>query len=470
MSRRRNAGLMAALALLLTSGAMSGRVATAEDEATTVVFEVGSPISNLRRVDATGDGRMDLLLLSGRTVSIFGAPNGKRPPAKALHTIELPTTVSFVDGGAADGKQAGLVTLGTEGLQTLALVGQDSAARTDDGIPWRDTDRPSFIALRRPGGILLPRASGYRWIGKEQIDVPLQPSRSVQAAGEFLEDASTVTTAWPEAVIGRSPADAARRAVWVLEGRSLLAQHAAGRVRYDLAFLPSGGERRLVDLDGDDLPDLLHIETTNKTGAYAFFRTRPSKAGADRGPNHRPQLSFLKLSGFQLDPVLVDLDRDGDLDFVITTIEVDAKNMLRALRAGRVTAQTQAFLNQGPEQGFRNQPDAVIRSDVGVRLRFTYSGSIEVERTLTIVADGDFDGDGRKDLAIRTGPSTLTIRRGTAAGVWEAEGRPLEIPPPATGGNIEGYSVDLDADGRHELVLVYRGDEKHPDRVVWMRP
>lgn len=470
MPWRRSTRLTAGLALLLAFGALPGGRASAEDDATTVVFEVGSPISNLRRVDATGDGRMDLLLLSGRTVSIFGAPKGKRPPAKALHTIELPASVSFVDGGGADGTQAGLVTLGTEGLRTVGFTGAGDATKAAEGIGWRDPDRPSFIALRRPGGILLPRASGYRWIGEQTIDVPLQPSRSVQAAGEFLEDASTVTTSWPEAVIGRAPAHAEHRAVWVLEGRSLLAQHAAGRVRYDLGFLPPGGERRLVDLDGDALPDVLHIETTNKTGAYAFFRTRPTKEGASRGPDHKPQLSFLKLSGFQLDPVLVDLDRDGDLDFVITTIEVDAKNMLRALRAGRVTAQTQAFLNQGPDQGFRNQPDAVIRSDVGVRLRFTYSGSIEVERTLTIVADGDFDGDGRKDLAIRTGPSTLTIRRGTAAGVWEADGRTLEIPAPDTEGNIEGYSVDLDADGRHELVLVYRGDEKHPDRAVWMRP
>src|SRR5205814_4151814 len=127
---------------------------------------------------------------------------------------------------------------------------------------------------------------------------------------------------------------------------------------WSTAFLPPVGDGRVViaDLDGDGTPDVCHEATTNDSGAYSFFRTPPpDKAPAVKhrgGPvpapsgDLRPARGRLKLSGFQFTPDYVDLDGDGLRDVAITTIDIDATNITRAVLQGRVTAKTRAFLNR----------------------------------------------------------------------------------------------------------------------------
>ena len=110
-------------------------------------------------------------------------------------------------------------------------------------------------------------------------------------------------------------------------------------------------------------------------------------------------------------------------------------------------------------------PDAEVDSPIGVRLRFTYAGAIEVKRSFTIVTTADLDGDGRKDLVIRTAPDTLSVHRGTASGVWEKEPALVPIPPMGTSPDVEGYAADLTGDGKDDLVLLYRAPPGGEDRV-----
>ena len=92
-------------------------------------------------------------------------------------------------------------------------------------------------------------------------------------------------------------------------------------------------------------------------------------------------------------------------------------------------------------------------------------------RSLTILVTGDYDGDGRKDLAIRTDGETLTIRRGMPGrAVWAAEGRDVPIPPVGDSPGVEGHAADLTGDGRDEVVLLYRKPHGGRDRVWVIRP
>ena len=95
-------------------------------------------------------------------------------------------------------------------------------------------------------------------------------------------------------------------------------------------------------------------------------------------------------------------------------------------------------------------------------------------RSFTILLDGDFDGDGRKDLAIRTAPNELTIHPGVAVegGIWaDAQAAiTLQIPPKAEHPDIDGYTADVDGDGKDEIVLVYRKTPGGKDRVRIVDP
>jgi hypothetical protein len=177
----------------------------------------------------------------------------------------------------------------------------------------------------------------------------------------------------------------------------------------------------------------------------------------------------IRLSGYQLPPAHPDLDGDGRPDLVVTTIEIDAGNTLRALRGGSVAAKTKAFLNRsraGEGDLFPGRPDAERDSDIGVAVRFSYTGAIDVERTYTILSGADLDGDGRKDLVIRTGPDRLSVWPGTERGVWATEPAAVAIPELGPHPGVEAHGADLTGDGRDDLVLVYAAPPGGKPRVV----
>ena len=458
---RRRAALLALAALLLL-GEATGAPAVLELEGITA-------IDGLQIEDVDGDTIADLLVLQGRALSVWRGRKGRMPAAQPTWQRALPADVSFVD--ALRGDRPAVLTAGAGGVEMLALDGSQPDRMdiyAQDPLAWKDAARAVFADLGRRAGVLLPSAQGWVFRPREggSVQLPLTPYRDVQSPGPFLEDTCTIVQALPEVFVGAAaPAESKAAALWAIDGRTLVAQTADGRVTYDLSFLGAEAgaafDQTLVDLDGDERPDVLHRIHTNRETRYGFFRTRPVSEDTTAGPSHKPATSAIFLSGFQLDPDLVDLDGDGLKDLVVTSMQINAPNMLGALTSGRVTAETRAFLNrwkQGKGVFFDAEPDAVVRSQIGVAVQFNYAGNIEVVRSFTILLGGDFDGDGRKDLAIRTGPDELTIRRGAAAGVWveEKDALVVKIPPKADHPDVDGYTADLDGDGKDELVLVYR--------------
>jgi hypothetical protein len=466
----RLAGLFGALLALLLA---PKRGAGAEERS--VLLTGPSKVQGLLRADVDGDGVLDLLVLEGRSVWLWRGRSGALP-APSGRTVVLPDDVSAVD--VAGGER--LLVLGTSGARLVDASGRDApsppsgetepGARPGETLAWRDAERATFADLVRGDRWLLPTSQGWRLAppgGDDATTFEVEPLRHVASAGPFLEDSAAVTWAWPEVLEG------AGGSLWAVSGNRLLGRTGAGTTAYDLSFLPGGGERRLADLDADGVPDVIHGEGTNQELRVAFFRTPPPPEGGGRGGDLKPPLATLHLTGFPIDPRTLDLDGDGRPDFVVTTIEIDTKNVLLAVTKGIVTASTRAFLNRrsGPSAPlFASEPDATVTSDIGVRIRFGYAGNFEIQRSFTIVVDGDYDGDGRKDLLIRTAPAEMTLRRGVKGGVWEEEGRRLEIPAPGASADLEGFAADLDGDRKDEVVLLYRGPPGGKDRIFVVRP
>ncbi len=333
--------------------------------------------------------------------------------------------------------------------------------------------------FRDDGVKLLPTNHGFELHGpnRSTVKMAVEIDAHITEAGPFLEDTTDVVIAYPEVLLGAGPTSAkgdAGKTLWALSGSALVAQTSRTRTTYDLSFLPRDGDRRILDLDADGRPDVIHRSSTNFEGSYVFFRTPAAKPDADgkapkAGPRPSPANTVLRLAGNQSGHDFVDLNADGRLDFVVTTIDVDGKNTIGALTSGKVTAKTRAFLNRSGDadakRWFASEPDATVSSEVGVRIRFTYAGQIDVQRQLTIIVDGDYDGDGLLDLAIRTGPETLTIWPGRKDGGWAKEGKETAIPPLGAYADIEGYAYDADGDGKDEVFLVYRVEHRDGSRT-----
>lgn len=476
----RRVPLLLALALVL------GAPPQADAAPTTIELETGSVVSDIRigRIDA--DDVPDILMLEGRTLRIWRGRRGKAPTPQPTWRIQLDDAVNFVATSVPADAET-LTTLRSDGIRALTLPGGKTQPQPPQqpgyALGWRDPEQARFAALTRAGRSLLPTENGWRLLDAgAPVDLTVSRYRKLTAPGPFLEDTCTVLQALPEVFVG-TPAGPADKgpALWAIDGRALIGQSRSKRVRYDLSFLSAEAgatfDQTLVDLDGDDRPDVLHRIHTNRETRYGFFRTKPAATGAASGPSHQPATTALFLSGFQLDPDLVDLDGDGLKDLVVTSMQVNAPNMMGALTSGRVTAETRAFLNRwrdGKGRYFDAKPDAVVKSQVGVKVQFNYAGNIEVIRSFTILLDGDFDGDGRKDLAIRTGPDELTIHPGVAgeAGVWAdtKSARTVKIPPKGVHADIDGYAADVDGDGKDEIVLVYRKGLGGEDRVRIVDP
>jgi hypothetical protein len=435
-----------------------------------VPIDLEAPLVTLRIADVDGDGIEDLVALDAqRRLRVWCGARGRGCAAGPTYAAHLADDVAYV-ALATHGPAPGYLEVGRQGATRRSWAGGDPLSLPGARrLPWTSGSGAVLADLATADGdLLLPTDTGWQLTrpGAAALDVPVRPGRRLAAAGTFVEDVTTATVAWAAPFVGRDAADKDARTVWVLERRALLAHGSDGSVRrWALPAPPPQGERRLLDLDGDGRPEVVERSGTNQEGHYALARP----VGAD-GAARFESLGGFHLAGFQLEPEWVDLDGDGRLDVVITTIPIHGANILRTITASRVAAYHNAFLQRADaRQPFATTPDRVLESEIEVQVRFTYAGTIEVDRALTLLVDVDVDGDGRRDLVRRDGPATLRLHRGTATGVWAPEGEAIAIPPMGASPNVLAYGGDLDGDGKDEIVLVYRAPPGGRERIVLLR-
>lgn len=474
------------LATALWSVCPTSGPATADD-GPVLTLEAPGSVWGLR-ITKNDEGGRDLWIVAGRDVHQWRGVKGKPFPKVATAVFHVPDGATYV----APGREVGTAT---ERTQTLLALGRTEALRivagrgvaVEEGLevdmPWSDPQRAVLGDFVDGKSLFLPTSAGLRfvpdWIGapSRSVLLPLRPTRNVTASGPFVEDGATVRVSWPKPMVVSSwPKVGDPAAVFWIGGDGIHA-YAPGKEGayvdrvWSTAFVPKDGERRdsLVDFDADGTPDWAHAATTNESGSYAFFKTPTEGADHPSPTAERPSpRGSVRLTGFQLPAEFPDLDGDGRKDLVVTTIDIDGTNVMRAVLQHRVTAKTHAFLNRSAKgaEFFAPAFDAIQESDIGVQILFTFSGSIEVKRSFTILTTADLDGDGRKDLVIRTGPETLSVYRGTAEGVWATKATTIAIPAMGRSPDIEGYASDLDGDGRDDVVLLYRAPPGGADRTV----
>ncbi|MEL7485270.1 MAG: VCBS repeat-containing protein [Planctomycetota bacterium] len=199
----------------------------------------------------------------------------------------------------------------------------------------------------------------------------------------------------------------------------------------------------LTDLNGDDLPDLVTLETIS-TGVFDKQTTyRVHLANADAGFNTTSD-TVISSKGYQFYIRTVQLEEDR-IAIVSPGVRIGVRTIIGALFSRSVTLDI--AVHTSDDSGvIAEAPSAEIRAKV----RFDF-GSGQAE--FPTVEFGDLDGDGRQDLILKRGRDKLGWRRNLGDGMFDRRGTEIDLVAPKNGSNV--FTADLDGDGTDEVIARY---------------
>ncbi|MFG0316640.1 MAG: FG-GAP repeat domain-containing protein [Planctomycetota bacterium JB042] len=466
-----------------------------DGEAETVRLPVEGRATAVRFADVDGDGDRDALVSTSRAdggafargVALFlRTARGGRFEAAPSARLDVGGDALFVDAADLDGD-------GREELLVLDVAGL-SRHRYRDGRfaeGERVVDVPSFFRATagpelpfvdlakdldgdRRDDLLIPGRDGYVFLRAtdDGLDGPHalvseSSHRLSSGPNEAFRVKSRLARPTPVDWDGRGGGDLMLafegQLVRVALGRS--GPPAAPEVLLDLTSLEDGGKAgedglvthdgRLRDIDGDGRCDLLFARRVARPGLVNAATTRNVLFLADdlaRGRVPKPR-QVIRTDGLTSPPRLFDLDGDGALELVVTTVRTDVLSKLREsmLSAARVTFDV-----------FRFEPERRRFSDAPV---FSTTLAVPADALLEVGAYGwvtfkaDYDGDGRPDLATyHAGEGRLRVRKGEEErGFFSST--PISYadePFFETSVALEApfFAEDVDGDGPHEAVAV----------------
>lgn len=196
----------------------------------------------------------------------------------------------------------------------------------------------------------------------------------------------------------------------------------------------------LADLDGDGDADLI-VHRTTGTLASSRSETRiHANLGGGADPLAAPQGSLIEEGGLATAD-LEDLDGDGRAELVQSVLPFGIAQLARILVRGQAELELRVY---GFEAGKVGTPQ--LRWSDELTLPFDF----KTARVTSLLPkfEGDYNGDGRRDLLYGDADGNALVRLGEPGGAF---GRiAASVPLKALGGATT--SADLDGDRLHELI------------------
>lgn len=459
--RRRLAAALPLLALLVTD-------ATAEQVALPFLPQTG--FVDLR---FAGDGR-DTLALAGR--------DDEGRPRLALVTVEdgtaratdrpLPDDAVAIDAGPGpDGGDALYVLAADRVLRIVApdaplepvarasslYRGRSFAPITASVDLARDIDGDDDAELVMQGFDLLTVIDGESFDRRFELALPAirrsferaQNYRPVRVAPAVTADGATLVAVRGDDLLrfdlGR-PGEVTpdiRPLAFGLSSERDIERFYNGDAELDQRDVTLREPELLVDLNDDELPDLVTLETRSegvfdKQTTYGVHLAREG-LGFDTTPD-----TEIRSKGYQF-YLRIERLEPGRIALVAPGVRIGLRTVIGALFSRSVTLDI--AIHAADDAGtIPSEPSAEIRAKV----RFDF-GSGQVE--FPTVAFGDLDGDGRRDLILKRGRNGLGWRRNLGGGRFDRDDEPLDLPAPKNGANV--HAADLDGDGTDEVIVRY---------------
>lgn len=439
---------------------------------------------------------LDLLVLSvdgappneNRRATIIPCRPGPGEPTAEPIELTIDPDVAALDVYDVDGAPGGeLILLGRRGVRIISPHGlaEPRELEVAGGLPfparargisrmpvagnWNGDGRPVALLPTVDGGLLLDLQSG----ATRRLELPLiaqyrtwDPDLPGRVRKLMISEFH-----WPVLVTGDDNGD----------GRTDL----FALTRWDISIfhgsdegLPSQPSRRIVlqpfdekaemrfeatdityfaaDLNGDSLTDLMlhRIEgglTDGRTVTDIYVNRGDGASGTGK-PDVRMELSN-GLSG--VEPL--DLDGDGRFEIIETSFQFGVLQVVRVLLTRKTSVQVR-IRNIDPDD-----PEKIETSwekDLTFKINFG-AGRID---GLFPNADGDWNGDGIKDLILPTGSQKIAIRLGERGKKGPRFGNQVaEQKVEVTAGRTR--VADLDGDGLPDLVAY---DPRDAEGTVWV--
>lgn len=370
---------------------------------------IDEPILDVRVVDVDADGHEDLVVVTEKSLLLLRSAKLPivRHPAPPL-TVVGTGLLGVVQEGRyrAVRDPFGAFELGEPGGDSLlAALGRSKPALLDapGDLDGDGRDDPVFcgpLGFHTPAGL-----------------VPLVPEAQLKI---LHNEAFSVEYRIPVPVAGNWSGGVGPELVFH-DDHALIAFRGTRQTDRIPLPLPTRGKEAAAirrnhvfirDIDGDRRLDLLVVVARGKTQFMSRFEATARLFLGGHVYDHekkgffRPS-SFIKVSGMLIQPSLVDLDADGDLDLVLSTIDISILSMATGTAPGTY------HLFRYEKDGYQRKPAWTYRGPVPLST-FTENPEPPV-RFLP-----DLDRDGK--------PEALAV--GRVVRIWEASDKGTFEPGP----------------------------------------
>jgi hypothetical protein len=472
-------------------------------------IEAHDKITEVLLEDLNGDGRKDLILLLGREVRIYFQRENGSFPGEPDQRFRIDPRAVIMDIGnlLGEGKTKEIAFIREDGVYAYPLL-----------PPEKPGDFPSYFLkakrvlaaetlLRRPSDDEVRRKEFIRDVDGDGLPDILVPERGGfgvyrnLGAGKFAErqplyapPTAIVNVGTPElsshlmaSYFFANPTvadfDACGRPEVVMaqdQWLSVFRSSAEGKLSpAPVVVLEIPGQKAfsmdsekpfeldftmplvLKDLNNDHRIDaaLTHVGT----GTTRIFLNGPDPVEAFKKPAR-----VVRAKGVTFLAFFVDLDGDKLEDMILPRMDkIGIWSILKAVVTKSVPVEAQFFYARKTGDAYPEEPDFQRNFEIPISIHSKGDG-LDVGTSLIVSLDGDFDGDGLKDLVNRTENDKIAIYPGLPGrgGVSETPAVELDITNTDDFRFVLPMVEDLNGDGRADLVLRYVGWDRKNDRVT----